>query len=107
MDKYLPAVFHALGDPTRLAVVERLLHSPASVSELARPHPMALPPFTKHLAVLEKAGLIRSHKAGRVRTCSIDPAALEDLDRWFLDRRALWAGRLERLAALVTPEEDR
>ncbi|MEM9010273.1 MAG: metalloregulator ArsR/SmtB family transcription factor [Pseudomonadota bacterium] len=107
MDKYLPTCFRALGEPTRLAVVERLLQGPASVSDLAAPHPMALPAFTKHLGVLERAGLIRSEKRGRVRTCFIHPPALRSLDRWFADRRAMWEGRLDRLSAhLDNPGKD-
>lgn len=98
MDKFLHIGFHALGDPTRLAVVEKLLKGPASVSELAEPHPMALPAFTKHLGVLERAGLIRSEKKGRVRTCFIHPPAIRAIDQWFVDRRAMWESRLDRLA---------
>jgi DNA-binding transcriptional ArsR family regulator len=97
MDKYLHTSFGALGDPTRLAVVERLLKGPASVSDLAEPYAMALSAFTKHLAVLERAGLIRSEKKGRVRTCFIHPPAIEAIDRWFTDRRAMWESRLDRL----------
>lgn len=97
MDNDLSHRFHALGDPTRLAVVQRLLDGPASVSELAAPHAMALPSFTKHLAVLESAGLLSSEKKGRVRTCRLEPEALDDLHRWFADRRALWTRRLDRL----------
>ncbi|MBS0418646.1 MAG: winged helix-turn-helix transcriptional regulator [Proteobacteria bacterium] len=107
MDKYLHIRFQALGDPTRLSVVQQLLRGPASVSELAKPHKMALPPFTKHLHVLEKAGLITSEKNGRIRTCTIDPRAFADMDRWFSDRRRLWTGRLGRLAKhLCTDPED-
>jgi len=94
-----------LGDPTRLAVVERLLEGPASVSELAAPHAMALPAFTKHLGVLERAGLIRSKKAGRVRTCCIDPPALRSIDQWLTNRRAMWDGRLDRLAAQIETDQ--
>lgn len=101
MDKYLHTSFHALGDPTRLAVVERLMEGPASVSDLARPYPMALPAFTKHLGVLERAGLIRSEKTGRVRTCFIHPPAIREIDQWLTDRRAMWEGRLDRLARHV------
>jgi len=97
MDKQLHARFHALGDATRFAVVERLLQGPASVSELAAPHPMALPPFMKHLRALEDAGLIQSEKRGRVRTCSIRADAFDDLDAWFRDRRRLWRTRFDRL----------
>lgn len=104
MDKYLHTSFHALGDPTRLAVVERLMKGPASVSQLAEPHPMALPAFTKHLGVLERAGLIGSEKRGRVRTCFIHPPAIREIDNWLTDRRALWEGRLDRLAIHIEPE---
>lgn len=104
MDKYLHTSFHALGDPTRLAVVERLMKGPASVSQLAEPHPMALPAFTKHLGVLERAGLIGSEKRGRVRTCFIHPPAIREIDKWLTDRRALWEGRLDRLAIHIEPE---
>ena len=90
--------FHALGDPTRLAVVEMLLDGPATVSDLAKPHAMALPSFTKHLGILERVGLITSHKSGRVRTCAIHPEAMSEIDQWFADRRALWSSRLDRLA---------
>ena len=106
MDNNLHHRFHALGDPTRLAVVEALLSGPATVSDLARPHAMALPAFTKHLGVLERAGLIESHKAGRVRTCFIAPAALQQIDTWFSDRRALWQTRLDALSALVEPKKE-
>ncbi len=99
MEKHLHGAFHALGDPTRLAVVERLLEGPASVSELAEPHAMALSAFTKHLGVLERAGLITSRKSGRVRTCAVHPPALRAIDQWLARRRAMWEGRLERLAA--------
>ena len=98
MDKCLHACFHALGDPTRLAVVERLVEGPASVSELAVPHPIALPAFTKHLRVLERAGLITSKKKGRVRTCHLHPPAIHAIDRWVQERRAMWEARLDRLA---------
>lgn len=98
MDNHLHARFQALGDPTRLAVVERLLAGPASVSVLAAPYEMALPAFTKHLGVLERAGLITSEKRGRVRTCSINPAAMREIEAWVTDRRRLWEGRLDRLA---------
>lgn len=101
MDNYLHVTFHALGDPTRLAVVERLLEGPASVSELAVPHSMALPAFTKHLGVLHRAGLITSEKKGRVRTCFLHPPALRALDLWVRDRRGMWEGRLDRLAAHI------
>ena len=101
MDKHLHHTFHALGDATRLAVVEQLLKGPASVSELAGPHDMALPAFTKHLRVLEGARLISSEKKGRVRTCFIQAPALRDLHGWFAQRQRMWDARLDNLAAYV------
>ena len=97
MGKYMSARFAALGDPTRLAVVEALLERPCTVSELAEPFDMQLPPFTKHLKVLENAGLITSKKKGRVRTCFVNRNCMSDLNRWFVDRRALWEQRLDNL----------
>lgn len=99
MANKLHAQFHALSDPTRLAVVDRLLHAPVTVSELAKPFDMALPTFTKHLGVLEGAGLITSEKVGRVRTCSINAAAMRHIESWFSNRRALWEARLDNLSA--------
>jgi len=97
----LDAVFLALADPTRRAIVGQLGRGPASVSTLAAPHAMALPSFMKHLAVLERGGLIRSAKAGRVRTCELVPAPLSAAERWMADQRDVWQGRTDRLAALA------
>lgn len=93
----LDDVFHALADPTRRAVLQRLSDGPASVSELAKPFEMALPSFLQHLQVLETSGLIRSKKAGRVRTCEMEPAPLATAETWIAEQRALWEGRLDRL----------
>lgn len=101
MDKHLHRTFHALGDATRLAVVEQLLKGPASVSELAKPYDMALPAFTKHLHVLEGAGLILSEKNGRVRTCFIHPPVMHELHTWFVERQKMWEARLDRLSAYL------
>jgi DNA-binding transcriptional ArsR family regulator len=93
----LDRLFHALADPARRAMVERLSRGPAPVSELARPLPMSLPSVMQHLGVLEKAGLVRSEKAGRVRTCSIDTGALSLVEQWVNARRVAWERRLDRL----------
>lgn len=106
MDKFLARKFQALGDPTRLAVIERLLEEPASVSELAAPFAMALPPFMKHLRILEREGLIFSEKLGRVRVCYVSCEAMDVLDHWFRDRRKLWSTRLSRLDLLLKEEND-
>jgi DNA-binding transcriptional ArsR family regulator len=95
------AVFHALADPTRRLVVERLVSGPASTSELAQPFAMSLPSFTQHLAVLETAGLVTSTKQGRVRTYRIAPAALELIDGWLVEQRRVWERRLDQLDDFV------
>lgn len=93
----LDIVFHALADPTRRAVVDRLCRGPASVSELAKPLAMSLPAVVQHLAVLEESGLVKSEKVGRVRTCRVEPKTLRAAERWINDRRLLWERRLDRL----------
>jgi DNA-binding transcriptional ArsR family regulator len=97
----LDRVYHALADPTRRAVIQRLSRGPASVSELAKPFRMALPSLVQHLQVLEASGLIRSQKQGRVRTCRIVPKALITAEEWIGHQRALWEGRLDRLEAYL------
>jgi len=93
----LDAVFHALADPTRRSVVERLGGGPAPVSELARRYDMALPSFLQHLKVLEDSGLVRSRKRGRVRICQLAPKALGQAEHWMTRQRALWERRLDQL----------
>jgi DNA-binding transcriptional ArsR family regulator len=93
----LDRVFYALSDPTRRAVLRRLGGGPAPVSELARPFDMALPSFTQHLSVLEECGLVRSRKAGRVRTYQLAPRPLKAAERWMAEQRTLWATRLDQL----------
>ena len=93
----LDQVFHALADPTRRGMVERLVRGPASVSELSRPLAMSLPAVLQHLQVLEASGLVRSEKAGRVRTCRIEPDALRAAEAWVTGQRTAWETRLDRL----------
>lgn len=104
----LDPVFHALADPTRRAVLQRLSKGPATVSELAQPFQMALPSFLQHLRVLEAGGLIRSKKVGRVRTCEIDPAPLTQAESWIAEHRAAWEQRLSNLGDYLNsvPAED-
>jgi len=90
-------VFYALGDSTRRAVIERLSTGPAAVKELASPFAMALPSFTQHLGVLEKSGLVRSEKAGRVRTYYLVPKRLKAAESWLETNRKMWKKRLEQL----------
>ena len=97
----LDRTFNALADPTRRALVERLAQGPASVSELAAPLPMSLPAVMGHLKVLEDSGLVKSEKAGRVRTCRIDPKMLSQAESWVAERRAMWERSLDRLGAFL------
>ena len=97
----LDLAFHALADPTRRAMIERLSLGPISVSELARPLPMSLPAVTQHLAVLERSGLVVSEKTGRVRTCRIEPKALGEAEQWLNARRIEWERKLDRLGAYL------
>jgi len=93
----LDLAFQALADPTRRAMIERLGAGPVSVSDLARPLAMTLPAVLQHLHVLEAGGLVRSEKVGRVRTCRIEPAALQAAESWISERRTQWMRRLDRL----------
>ena len=93
----LRVVFHGLADPTRMAVLERLSRGEASVSELARPFDMALPSFTQHLQVLERCGLVRSTKLGRVRTYRLEPHRLKLASQWMEAQRAQWERRLDQM----------
>jgi DNA-binding transcriptional ArsR family regulator len=102
----LDRVFHALADPSRRGMVERLSRGPASVSELARPLDMSLAAVVQHLQVLEASGLVRSEKVGRVRTCRIEPAALRTAERWISERRAGWERRLDRLGDYLAEQPD-
>jgi DNA-binding transcriptional ArsR family regulator len=103
----LDSLFHALADPARRAMVERLSRGPAPVSELARPLPMSLPSAMQHLSILEAAGLVRSQKIGRVRTCSIQTDTLSLAERWINARRQEWEHRLDRLGEyLISTEKE-
>jgi DNA-binding transcriptional ArsR family regulator len=93
----LDRMFHALSDPSRRRMVERLSHGPASVSELARPLDMTLAAVVQHVRVLESSGLVRSRKEGRVRTCRIEPKALSLAETWIAQRRTSWERRFDRL----------
>ncbi len=95
-------MFHALSDPSRRAMVERLVRSPASVSELARPFEMALPTVVQHLSVLESAGIVSSSKLGRVRTYQLVPGALASAGQWLARQRLPAERQLDRLGTFLT-----
>lgn len=94
-------IFHALGNPTRRKVLERLSTGPATVSELAAPFDMQLPSFVQHLSVLEESRLVRSKKRGRVRTYELAPDRLRVAEEWLAARRQEWEERLDRFDAYV------
>jgi DNA-binding transcriptional ArsR family regulator len=93
----LSETFAALGDPTRLAILERLAEGDATVKELAEPFSVSLPAISRHLKVLEQAGLITRGRAAQARPSSLRVEALEEASAWLDARRELWNGRLDRL----------
>jgi len=100
-------VFHALGDPTRRAIVQKLSQGPISVTRLAEPLAITLAAVVQHLQVLEESGLVHTEKVGRVRTCRIEPRGLAVAEQWIRDRRTIWERRLDRLGDLLAePDED-
>ena len=100
-------VFHALSNPTRRKVVERLSAGPATVSELAAPFDMQLPSFVQHLSVLEQSRLVKSKKRGRVRTYELAPERLKVAEDWLTARRRLWQARLDRFDHYVKQLKER
>ena len=92
-------VFRAISDPTRRQLLERLGRSPASVSELAQPFDLALPSIVQHLRILERSGLVRSRKVGRVRTFQLAPEGLQPAEDWLAGQRSLWERSLDQLVA--------
>jgi DNA-binding transcriptional ArsR family regulator len=99
-------MFQAMADPARRGMIERLCRGPASVSELAKPLSMTLSAVVQHLSVLETSGLVRSEKVGRVRTCHLEPRALQRTEGWISARRATWESRFDRLGAFLSEQED-
>ncbi|WP_340688799.1 metalloregulator ArsR/SmtB family transcription factor [Amycolatopsis coloradensis] len=98
-------VFKALSDGTRREMIERLTRGPASVGELAQPLSMSLPAVMQHLQVLEASGLVRSEKAGRVRTCHLEPDGLRMAEDWLGGQRTGWEHRLDRLGGFLDSDE--
>ena len=95
----LSATFAALADPTRRAILARLALGATSVTELAKPFEMSLPAVSKHLKVLERAGLIARGREAQWRPCRIEPRALKDVDAWLERYRRFWDASLDRLDA--------
>jgi DNA-binding transcriptional ArsR family regulator len=105
-DPDLDRVFHALADPGRRLMLERLGQGPASVSELARPLSMSLAAVVQHVQILETSGLVRTQKVGRTRTCSLDPVTLRSAEHWISERRGLVERRLDRLGRYLAETAD-
>lgn len=101
-DPDLSLLFHALADSTRRSILTQLARGPARVTDLADPTGLRLPTVMRHLSVLEDAGLIATSKDGRVRTCAIQPQAMEPARSWMDEQRSIWEARLDRLDAFVT-----
>jgi len=98
-------VFHALGNPTRRAMLDRLSHGPVSVSQLAGPLGITLTAVGQHLEILEECGLAVTEKVGRVRTCRIASAGLDALEKWVREHRTDWERRMDRLGKLLKDGE--
>lgn len=103
----LDHAFRALADPTRRAVLQQLAAGPASVKELAAPFDMALPSFLQHLDILETSGLVTSKKTGRVRMCAMQPVALDPVEEWIRERKAVWEGRFDRMDTYLTDMKEK
>jgi DNA-binding transcriptional ArsR family regulator len=102
----LATTFGALGDPTRLAIVQRLSRGHATMGELAEPHRVTLPAITKHVGVLVDAGLVTRRKVGRTVVCAIRPEAFSEVERWLGDLTSYWNSTVDRLAELLGGDED-
>ncbi|HEY4031953.1 MAG TPA: metalloregulator ArsR/SmtB family transcription factor [Caulobacteraceae bacterium] len=102
----LDLMFQALADPSRRTMVDRLSRGPASVSQLAEPLAMSLPAVVQHLQMLEAAGLVKTEKIGRVRSCTLDTSAMSQAERWINYRRTQWERRLDRLGDFLEQTKD-
>ncbi|HKD06978.1 MAG TPA: metalloregulator ArsR/SmtB family transcription factor [Bryobacteraceae bacterium] len=99
-------VFHALGDPTRRTILEKLTDGPQSVSRLAEPLNLTLAAIVQHLQVLEESSLVRTEKVGRVRSCRLEPAGFTAARQWIDARRTPWERRLDRLERILTKPDS-
>jgi DNA-binding transcriptional ArsR family regulator len=100
-------LFHALGDPTRRAILDRLVEGPQSTSRLAEPLGVTLTAVMQHLQILAEARLVHTEKLGRVRTCRLESAGFRALEQWIRDHRTAWERKLDRLGKLLAEEDAR
>ncbi len=105
-DVRIERLFHALGDPTRRAILDRLAAGPASVSRLAEPLGITLTAVMQHLQILEEVELVKTEKVGRVRSCRIEAAGFRLLEQWVREHRLSWENKLERLGDLLAEEDE-
>jgi len=103
----LDATFRALSDPTRRAIVERLTGGDASVGELAEPFEMSLPAISKHLTVLERAGLVERIKEGRTRRCRLIDEPMREALEWIASYGRFWEGQLDSLERFLAESKGR
>jgi len=103
--QFIDRLFHALGDPTRRAILDRLVERPESVSRLAEPLGITITAVMQHLEILEEAKLVRTEKLGRVRTCRIETAGFLALEQWIRDHRTAWERKLDRLGELLAEKD--
>lgn len=103
----LDRIFHALADPSRRQMLDRLSRGPASVSDLSAPLDMSLAGVVQHVQVLETSGLVDTEKVGRVRTCRLEPPVLRAAERWISERRTTWEHRLDLLGDVLSDNQQR
>jgi DNA-binding transcriptional ArsR family regulator len=99
-------LFHALGDATRRAILDRLSAGPMSVSRLAEPLGITLTAVAQHLQILEEVRLVHTEKLGRVRTCRVEPAGFNALEDWVRAHRTTWERKLDRLGEFLAEEGE-
>ncbi len=102
----IDGLFHALGDPTRRAILDKLCEGPLSVTRLAAPLGVTVTAVMQHLQILEESGLVHTEKVGRIRTCRVDTAGFAALQQWIKDHRTLWERRLDRLGEFLELDEE-
>ncbi len=102
----IDGLFHALGDPTRRAILDKLCHGPLSVSSLAQPLGVTVTAVMQHLQILEESSLVRTEKIGRTRTCRIETAGFTALQQWIDDHRTLWQQRLDSLGEFLNIDDE-
>ncbi|MGB8480183.1 MAG: metalloregulator ArsR/SmtB family transcription factor [Acidobacteriaceae bacterium] len=102
----IDGLFHALGDPTRRAILDKLCEGPLSVTRLAAPLGVSVTAVMQHLQILEESGLVHTEKVGRIRTCRVDTAGFAALQQWIKDHRTLWERRLDRLGQFLELDEE-